>query len=130
MKKWICLLMILTCFLSGLCFDEDKTDPFFAYPNQQAGACTLSAPDDFFAPADWCMSEQLGVRSVSADLLAAVQNGVRYCVKTAVFISLPELPPENSSFLLAMTYAKEHAKHPQAVTVIMDYIHSKDGEKA
>ncbi len=130
MKRWINFILICCVLFSGICFEIGRAD-CLALRAVNEEVQTLESVEALSANRDFCTNEMIeACTSGSVSLQAVRVNGRRisgrtcqaqeiYLTPTDLFANISEIPMEQ--------VIVENACNS---TVIVSYIHNKDGKKA
>lgn len=135
-KQWICKLIVLFIFMTGMCFEEIKADPVFV--------CTIIADNKDAVPGEMVQAdnatsvyresetertEMLAARSTTntQQILASV-GSVRRTLKLSfalLYVTAVGLLLSNSNGMSYITWISECVSK----TTVVNYIHNTDGKK-
>ncbi len=130
LKKWISILVIISCIVSGMCFANSETDSFFRYAKNSQVTSTIETPDKSIPRQEQCREEYLGIRTVNSTIRATTRTETKSAIRARILLSAVEILPQKFNFLHSVTAEEEALEEHQSSAVIIMYIHQQDGEKA
>lgn len=130
MKRWVNFILICCILFSGISFEMDRADSFISHAVKEE-AHTLETAEMLSVNRDICTNELIGARTHGATSLREARVGGRRIsgrinLAHAAQIARAELSAGISEVRLEQV-AVENAC---SSTVIVSYIHNKDGKKA
>lgn len=129
-KKSICFLLMICMLFLGMCFENIQTDSFFSYETTTHSASTLRSGERTTLTSQVYQEETLarqdGITSFSQDVRRCFSRTTRGTALNLLFVDiLPLISP-----IILISSDCELAQESSSRTVIVNYIHHKDGKKA
>lgn len=132
MKRWISFCLIIILAVSGVCFEQVKTDPSFAVSSQTSPEL-LQSLSPHYVEQDMCSAEQLGDSMLrgATEVLKRTASGQRSRglskVRSFGRVSIP-------SYISHGGYILRRIQHTASSiitygSIIITYIHQQDGSK-
>lgn len=128
-EKLISFVLVIFVFLSGMCFENVKTDSFYVYVSSDTTDACIMSCEAAIIDTEHCTTEMLGVR-----------NGVGLQKLTGRFISQKRDGRLSQEFLyldifslfegkLFASSEKIHFLNQYQEEFVLNYIHKSDGKK-
>ena len=129
-KKSICFLFMICLLFLGMCFENVQTDSSFLYENTTHTASTLRSVEKPTLTDQVYRQETLSEQAYAINLRQAVRRPFtrtnRGAALNLIFVDiLPQISP-----IIYTSSDCELANESFSNTVIVNYIHHKDGKKA
>ena len=128
-KRWMNLILILCLLFSGIGFEADGADTSVLCAVKEE-AHVLDVVEVLSANRDVCTNELIGVRTCNMvsvqEMRANTQGNGRAAITQMAQMPLTKL----SVFMSEMLSAQVRVENACNVTVIVRYIHQKDGKKS
>lgn len=128
-KKSLCFLLMICILFLGMCIDNNQADSFFSYESSVHTASTLLGKGTTLT------AQEYTIESISKDeyFIGSSQIARRSFSPgnkgTSLSLLFVDILPQNSS-LTQISSDIELADEFSCSTVIVNYIHHKDGKKA
>lgn len=128
-KKSLCFLLMICILFLGMCIDNNQADSFFSYESSVHTASTLLGKGTTLT------AQEYTIESISKDeyFTGSCQIARRSFSPgnkgTSLSLLFVDILPQNSS-LTQISSDIELADESSCSTVIVNYIHHKDGKKA
>lgn len=128
-KKSLCFLLIICILFLGMCIDNNQADSFFSYESSVHTASTLLGKGTTLT------AQEYTIESISKDecFIGSCQIARRSFSPgnkgTSLSLLFVDILPQNSS-LTQISSDIELTDESSCSTVIVNYIHHKDGKKA
>lgn len=129
-KTWVCLLLSICLFFSGMCFDTFKTDSFSSFTQSQNVGAYLREAKSQISKKDVCTEKLIGVRDAKTILTGHIQAHKKSVYKDNPDISFLRIIPILSAYLLTAETMLPGSSTTCSSGYIIQYIHCQDGEKA
>lgn len=129
-KRILNFIIIVTMFISGMCFEYVEADSFFVYTANEIHSQTevLTSAKETPVSQTICTNEIIGRQRIECREVQNRRNGDKSVVRGGIALSslevLPKAPIVTKS---KMMKAADH--EPSGKEVIIAYIHHQDGEK-
>lgn len=127
--KSLCFILILSMLFLGMCFEEVEADSFFAYQLAAQSDSVLRSNLNTSFSKQVYTEEALGRPVGSIVQVSARRNHSKTGNETDISLSTAEhllrTIPVTSTFV-----SSYYGALPQTSSMIVDYIHQKDGKKA
>lgn len=125
-KKVISYFLITLMLFSGMFYENILEDSLFDYTTVTHSIPYIGTYDDIITDAAICTTEMLGVRTIS--YVQQNKSPQRIAIKTAFdYLPVDYISQIFSNFFLTVHVVQFRNLYSQ--TVLVDYIHSKDGKK-
>jgi hypothetical protein len=131
-RCYVCLLLAILLFFSGMCLRFEQTDSFFSYSSDRnltskASVFRQQKPEVPFS--SLCTDEMLGSRtSATAILQTRTKTEKNNSFSGQLFFLLCLLVP--SFHLIFLTISRELQYDDFVTAIIISYIHNQDGKKS
>lgn len=136
-RQWICKLIVLFIFISGMCFEDIKADPVFVCPavcteksrNESDLTGQEEMPLSVYMEKETEVTETIIARSTTnvQQIIASISNGKRTLKLSVALIYVTVL-----GLLLSISNRMSYEMWlPGCMnkTIVVKYIHSTDGKK-
>lgn len=128
-QKWVCLLLVITVMISGICLEKIPTDSYFSCKQTN----TIAKADGVLRDVSAYKTETLSQREVLSSLRSVKRELRRNQVRTSALLGnclskevfLPQIIQSNQAAEGDGIYCKTSCS-----AAILSYIHKQDGEKA
>lgn len=127
-KKYICILLILTMLLSGICSSRNKTDSFFSDACQPAAVSITNILSHAFSALKACTNEMLGHQETMDLVRRTERPAERAGAETFSCSFFMALPPQHRLTMLR-TLPDCLSSRTDLHMVIIQYVHHQDGQK-
>lgn len=127
-KKVISYFLITLMLFSGMFYENILEDSLFDYTTATHSIPYIGTYDNIITDAAICTTEMLGVRTISYVQQFANKSPQRIALKTAFhYLPIDYISQIFSNFFLTVRVVQFRDFYSQ--TVLVDYIHNKDGKK-
>ena len=130
MKRWVNFILMCCILFSGIGFEMDRADSFVSHAVKEE-AHALETAEVLSINRDICTNELIGarVRSVTS-LQAARVGGRRVSGRIVLAHAVQVAQSELSVGISEVRFEQVGIENACGSTVIVSYIHNKDGKKA
>lgn len=128
-NSFISLLLVICMLLSGMCFERFETDSFFSYKYSKDTSSVLNSDSDVSTSSKILVEEPLGQRDAITSSRQSRHSEERTGARTDLYLSFLEILPLNPALIFS-SIADNLYNEIISNTVIINYIHQKDGKKA
>lgn len=127
-KKVISYFLITLMLFSGMFYENILEDSLFDHTTVTHSIPYIGTYDDIITDAAICTAEMLGVRTISYVQQFANKSPQRVAIKTDFdYLPIDYISQFFSNFFLTVHVVQFRDFYSQ--TVLVDYIHNKDGKK-
>lgn len=129
-KKGLCCFIMICMLFLGMCVESIHTGSFFSYESSAHSSSTLLSGERITLTAQEYKVETLSKNECITNSGSAIRHSLgRYSRGTTLNLLFVDLLP--LIFLFIQTSSDhEHANGSSCSTMIINYIHHKDGKKA
>ncbi|MDO4320957.1 MAG: hypothetical protein Q4C61_00385 [Lachnospiraceae bacterium] len=128
-KGLIHLLAAFWLLITGICIDCSQAYSILAYHDTfESARCSYDSSNGF-ASDEICTSDLMGQRTVVRDAKKLESPGTKGRTSLRSMIAVPEVISQTPRLYCSMVCGQIH-RGVCSHTVIMNYIHSKDGRKS
>ena len=129
-KKSLCFLLMICMLFLGMCVENVQADSFFSYESSAHTASTLLSGDRTTLTAQEYTVENISRDECFTSTSQIVRRSFNRSTRgTALSLLFMDILPQISPFI-QMSSDLELADESSCSTVIVNYIHHKDGKKA
>ncbi len=130
MKRWVNFILICCILFSGISFDMGRADSLALHTVKEE-AHTLETAEMLLVNRDICTNELIGARTHSATSLQEARVGGRRISGRIILAHVAQIArAELSAGISEVRLEQVVVENACGSTVIVSYIHNKDGKKA
>lgn len=124
----ICLLLTAIMLLSGMCYEKVHADSLFSYESLADNTSSMDSSDSLADNTVLLLGELFSQRNVITSIRHTRQTDERTGPRTDLYLSFVDALPHYSIFY-SMAADVELYSEARSNTVIINFIHHKDGKK-
>lgn len=130
MKRWMNFILMCCILFSGISFEMDRADSFVSHTVKEE-AHTLETVEMLSINRDICSNELIGARVRSVTSLQAARVGGRRISGRIILAHVAQVAQSELSVGISeVQFGQVAIENACGSTVIVSYIHNKDGKKA
>lgn len=126
-NNFICFLLAITMLISGMCFNSAKADSLFSCKNSVNSTSTIHSFDNLWSHPEVRTEEISGVRILTSSIKSENRSGAH--TRLDCHLNSVEILSQNF-FCYSTAVADDFYSEIRSNTVIINYIHQKDGKKS